>query len=43
MPISNKTRSSWSRMAMSGLFWVGLTVLSVILVATLGAMTVPFG
>ena len=36
-------RSSWRRMAVSSVFWLGLTALSVLLLAALGMMTTVVG
>lgn len=40
---SNPYRSSWRRVAVSSIFWLGLTALSVVMVAALGAMAAAMG
>ena len=40
---STPYRSSWRRVAVSSIFWLGLTALSVVMVAALGAMATALG
>ncbi len=41
--VSPPYRSSWRRVAVSSIFWLGLTALSVVMVAALGAMAAVVG